>query len=226
MRLGHLRLAIGFVPLLLAGLLAPTASAAPPLGGGARIIVNASAHCTLAAIGHDSTGELIGFTASRCGGVGAPVAAEGNGGVVGNVGAANEDVGYAVIKFDPVKVAPIAAFDGFPINGVGSDPGFGQQACTEGGASGVVCGLITVPGSKPGSITANLPAWELGDDGAPVTVNGQLVGLTVTGHVATLVQPGAMPGGQAQIRVALFSAITNDVNAKGGPGAGFAPIPA
>jgi hypothetical protein len=222
------QLVVGLAMLIVAGVRAPSATADDkiPLGGGARIVVNASAHCTLATIGNDSTGELVGFTASRCGGLGAPVAAEGGGVALGSVAAANEDLGYAVIKFAPTKVIPVAAFDGFPITGIGSDPGFGQQACTEGGATGSACGFINnFPGQRPGSTTANLPAWELGDDGAPVTVNGQLVGLTAKGHVMSLVPPQTPPGGPAQIRVALFSAILNDVNAKGGPGAGFSPIP-
>jgi hypothetical protein len=221
------QLVVAYAAAILAGLVAPSATADDkiPLGGGARIIVNGSAHCTLATIGHDSTGQLVGFTAARCGGIGAPVTAEGNGGAIGGVGVADEDLGYAVIKLDPAKVNPLAVFDGFPINGIGSDPGFGQQVCTEGGATGSACGSITVSG-KPGSITANLPAWELGDDGAPITVAGQLVGLIVKGHVQALLPAAATPRGQAQIRVALFSAIMNDINAKGGPGAGFSPIAA
>jgi hypothetical protein len=221
------QLVVGLAAVIMAGLLAPygTADDKVPLGGGARIVVNASAYCTLGAIGNDSKGELVGFTASRCGGVGAPVAAEGGGGL-GSVAAANEDLGYAVIKFDSTKVIPAAAFDGFPINGIGSDPGFGQQACIEGGATGSACGVINnFPGQRPGNTTLNLPAWELGDDGAPATVGGQLVGLIAKGHVMSLVPPQTPPGGPAQIRVALFSAIMNDVNAKGGPGAGFSPAP-
>jgi hypothetical protein len=65
-------LAAGIVIALLAGLLAPTAAAdgAVPLGGGAGIVV-AGTYCTLATIGHDKTGELVGFTAGHCGGTGA-----------------------------------------------------------------------------------------------------------------------------------------------------------
>ena len=47
-----------------------------PLGGGAGIIVNGDALCTLTTIGTDGKGELIGFTSAHCGGPGAPVVVE------------------------------------------------------------------------------------------------------------------------------------------------------
>jgi hypothetical protein len=43
------------------------ADAKVPLGGGAGITVNGTL-CTLATIGHDNSGELVGFTAASCGG--------------------------------------------------------------------------------------------------------------------------------------------------------------
>ena len=98
------------------------------LGGGAGIVVN-GAPCTLATIGHDRTGELVGFTAATCGDPGSSVGIEGGPGGVGNVVAANDDLDYAVIKFDPAKVVPTANFAGFPINGVRPDPDYGQGAC-------------------------------------------------------------------------------------------------
>jgi hypothetical protein len=58
------------------------------LGGGAGITVN-DTPCTLTTIGHDNTGELVGFTASTCGGPGSPVTATG-GGPVGSVVATND----------------------------------------------------------------------------------------------------------------------------------------
>ena len=68
-----------FAAVLVAGLLAPTAAAdgSVPLGGGAGITVNGTP-CTLATIGHDNTGELVGFTAASCGGPGSPVAIAGS----------------------------------------------------------------------------------------------------------------------------------------------------
>lgn len=191
-----------------------------PLGGGAGIVV-AGSYCTLTTVGHDNTGELVGFTAAHCGGPGAQVVAEGSAIAVGTVATADEGLDYAVIKFDVAKVSPVAAFDGFAIDGIGPDPDFLQPACTHGGATGMGCGQITVAGLRPATMTANMPAWQPGDDGAPVTVEGQLVGMTRHGHTKVLLP---VPTVITHIELTLFSAILNDANTKGVPGAGFTPI--
>jgi hypothetical protein len=201
-----------------------TAHGAVSLGGGAGIIVNGT-FCTLTTIGHDNSGELVGLTASSCGGPNSSVDIEGGPGGIGTVVYADDDLDYAVIKFDPAKVVPTANFAGFPINGIGPDPnGFGQPVCTQGGATGFGCGTFKFGGPKPGFVAANVPAWQPGDDGAPVTVNGQLVGMTRKGSTIAILGP--IPDMSTHIGFTLFSAILNDVNARGGPGAGFTPISA
>jgi hypothetical protein len=225
MHLNCFRLAAGLAALA-AGLLAPTASAdgQVPLGGGAGIVVNGTS-CTLGTIGHDTSGELVGLTASTCGGRGSSVDVEGGPGGVGTVVAADDALDYAVIKFDPAKVAPTANFAGFAINGIGPDPtAFRQSVCTQGAANGNGCGVFKFGGLKPGIAAANVPAWQPGDDGAPVTVDGQLVGITRKGDTTPILGP--IPEMSTHISFTLFSAILGDVNAKGGPGAGFVPIPA
>lgn len=203
------------------------ADATVVLGGGASIMV-AGSYCTLATVGHDHTGDLVGFTAASCGGPGSQVVAEGgeNHGTVGRVTAADDDLDYAVIKFDAAKVVPTANFAGFPINGIGPEPnGFGQQVCTQGGATGFGCGAFRFGGPRPGFVSAVMPTWQPGDDGAPVTVDGQLVGMTRKGYTNYL-DPTPITGMRSNIGFTLFSGILNDLNAKGGPGAGFSPIPA
>jgi hypothetical protein len=219
-------IAVGFATVLLAGLLTPPASAdgSVVLGGGAGITVNGTP-CTLATIGHDNAGELVGFTTASCGGPGSPVATAVDATPVGSVVAANGDLDYAVIRFDPAKVVPTANFAGFAINGIGPDPsGFGQQVCKQGGATGFGCGGFKFGGPKPGIVAANVPSWQPGDDGEPVTVDGQLVGITRKGSTTAVLGP--IPEMSTHIGFTLFSAIRGDVNAKGGPGAGFSPIPA
>jgi hypothetical protein len=219
----HPVLAIG-VASLVAGLLAPSAAAdsAIPLGGGAGIVV-AGGYCTLATIGRDHSGALVGFTAGHCGGPGADVVAEGaNNGTVGTVTASDGALDYAVIKFDPGKVVPTNNFAGFPINGImDAAPDFRQPACTQGAATGNYCGHIgSIPG--PGAnVTMHAP-FQPGDDGRPVTCDGQLVGVVYEGHVI----PGDLQGSPSipDTHFHKFIAISNDVNAKGGPGAGFTPI--
>jgi hypothetical protein len=226
-RLGHVT--VTAVTMVL-GSTAPSVSAdvATPLGGGANITV-AGSNCTLTTIGHDSTGAVVGFTAGSCGGLGAPVAAAGAepGGPLGTVaysaGGLNT-LDYAVIKFDPAKVTPIANFDGFPINGFGPDPGIGEPACMQGGATGRACGLVNVPAiGRPSTVIAEFPpgSFQPGDEGAPITVNGQLVGIFRTAsdifHPSTF--RTASRGG-----FALFSAVLNDTNARASVGAGFSPV--
>jgi len=199
------------------------ADPAVPLGGGSGIVVDGS-HCTQTTIGHDKTGELVGFTAAHCGGPGAQVVAEGaeDHGALGAVVAANGDLDYAVIRFDPAKVTPVANVAGFAIRGLGPDPDQGQPTCTLGAATGNYCShTVSVPG--PGSAIATLGPFQPGDDGGPVTADGLLVGLVFRGFVI----PGDLLGNLPipETDMVKFSKILDDVNANGGPGAGFTPIP-
>ncbi len=212
---------------LLAVLCAPVASAALPLGGGAGIIVNGT-YCTLATIGHDKTGDLVGFTAASCGGPDSPVVAEGweNLGPVGTVVApANTPrLRYVVIKFDPAKITPIASFAGFVINGIGPDPEHGQPECRLGAATGEFCSdRATFPGPGPGR-SMNGGNYQPGDNGGPVTSNGLLVGMIWNGIYLHMFDVPVAPGWSTGI--VKFSAILDDVNSTGGPGAGFTPISA
>ena len=208
-----------------AGVLSPTAAADDkvPLGGGAGVVVDGS-HCTLNSIGHDDTGELVGFTAAHCGGPGAQVVAEGaeNHGSLGTVAAVGDGLDYSVIRFDPAKVSPTANFAGFPIDGIGPDPDLGEPACTLGAATGDQCShIVTIPGPGPGR--SMLAPFQPGDDGRPVTSDDLLIGLVRDGYTI----PGDLLGNlpMPETELILFSAILNDVNAKGGAGAGFSPIP-
>src|ERR1700754_2524042 len=129
------------VLVALLGLLPANVAAADdriPMGGGAGIVINGDTMCTLTTIGTDPAGDLIGFTSAHCGGPGAQVAAEAaqNRGPVGVMVAGNDNLDYAVIKFDPAKVAPVASYNGFAITGVAPDPQFGQIACKQGRTTG------------------------------------------------------------------------------------------
>lgn len=216
---------LGNVPLLVVVvgcLFAPTAWAAIPLGGGAGIVVDGS-YCTLTTIGHDNTGALVGFTAAHCGGPDSQVVAEGTDTTVGSVVAVGGNLDYAVIKLDTAKVTPVANIAGFAITGIGLDPEWKQDVCTNGAANGIQCGRVySIPGPGPRG-AMNHAVFQPGNDGGPVTSNDLLIGLVNSGH--TLPADRGIP----QIdwtQYTKFSAILDDVNANGGPGAGFAPIPA
>ena len=138
---------------------------------------------------------------------------------------AYDHLAYAVIKFDPAKVTPTANFAGFAINGIGPDPDFRQPACTDGAATGNQCGLITtMPGPGPARNMNGCP-FQPGDEGRPVTSDNLLIGVARNGWWTA---PGfSVPHpARPESFLTLFSAIMNDVNAKGSPGAGFSPIPA
>jgi hypothetical protein len=193
------------------------------LGGGAGIVVDGN-HCTLTTIGHDGAGDLVGFTAAHCGPSGSEVSAVGTGGALGTVIAADAGLDYAVIKFDAARVIPTANFGGFPINGVGPDPAPNQPACKLGGATGTDCRFIRYfLVSNPDRPGARMQAtWQPGDDGGPVTTDELLVGMIRTGSLDVSIDTISQP----QIKMTFFSAILADTNARGGPGAGFTPVPA
>jgi hypothetical protein len=223
MGINRWQVAVSCMTALAAGIVPPSAWAdgQVPLGGGAGITVNGTL-CTLATIGHDNTGELVGFTAARCGGPGSPVAIAGSGAAVGSVVASDADL-YSVIKFDPAKVTPTANFAGFLINGVGPDPVVHQPACTHGAESCDTCGTIGTPTLVPGVVGAGYGSWNPGDAGEPVTVGGQLVGVTRNGANMVFFDEARVVH---HTDFALSSAVLADTTAKGGPGAGFTPIPA
>ncbi len=199
-----------------------------PLGGGAGIVINGDTQCTLTSIGTDSKGELIGFTSAHCGGPGAQVAAEAakERGAVGTMVAGNDNLDYAVIQFDPAKVAPVANFGGFEIDGIGPDPAFGQIACKQGRTTGNSCGVTWGPGQEPGTIVMQV-CGQQGDSGAPVTVNNLLVGMIHGAFSQNLPEciikyiPLHTPA-----VVVSINAVLADLAAKNRPGAGFVPVSA
>lgn len=198
------------------------------LGGGAGIVVDGT-YCTLTTIGHNNTGELVGFTSSHCGGPGAPVVAEGTDTTVGTVVTVNGDVGYEVIKLDSAKVIPLANFAGFVINGIGPDPQYGQAACEQSAATGFTCGFIAGPTVNPRVVNAHQLPFQPGGGGAPVTVDGLLVGMVDSGYTnlgGPVIGPIIIPNNYPVIKMIYLSAILDDVNANGGTGSGFIPIPA
>jgi hypothetical protein len=231
-------LAVGIITTLLAmigstsGSNVAAADGAVPLGGGAGITVNGTP-CTLTTIGRDSAGNLVGFTSAHCGGPAASVAAEGAGGAVGSVVAADDGLDYAVIKFDPAKVTPIHDFDGFAINGIGPDLTQIelQTACQQSRATGHACAQIFAGRSKQTLYECGNPD----DAGAPLTVNDALVGMIRGGFTPTdrpcpeiqgIVAPHPYFPKEDQPQIVSFDTILANVNAKGGPGAGFSLIPA
>nr|WP_167097095.1 S1 family peptidase [Mycobacterium sp. DL592] len=198
-----------------------------PMGGGAGIVINGETYCTLTSIGNDKSGALIGFTSAHCGGPGAQVTSEANqgSGVIGTMVAGNDGLDYAVIRFDPAKVTPVANYNGFLIDGIGPDPEFGQVACKLGRTTGYSCGVTWGPGQDPGTIL-NQVCGQPGDSGAPVTVNNKLVGM-IHGAFSDALPTCVIkfiPLHTPAVTMSINS-ILGDVAAKDRPGAGFVPTP-
>lgn len=198
-----------------------------PMGGGAGIVVNGETYCTLTAIGNDKSGALIGFTSAHCGGPGAQVTSEASegSGVIGTMVAGNDGLDYAVIRFDPAKVTPVANYNGFLIDGIGPDPDFGQVACKLGRTTGYSCGVTWGPGEDPGTIL-NQVCGQPGDSGAPVTVNNKLVGM-IHGAFSDALPTCVIkyiPLHTPAVTMSI-NAVLGDVAAKDRPGAGFVPTP-
>lgn len=197
---------------------APPAAAMVILGGGAVIVVDGNNYCTLTTIGRDRAGDVVGFTGAQCGGPGAAVAVAGTDATVGTVVAVNDDLRYAVIKFDVPDLIPVSDYGATVINGIGPDPQFDSLVCKWGPATPGICNRVTTPF---GPRVVMREQFEVGDVGAPVTMDGLLVGLVYGGGV----HPGtkfAPPRGLTYLTK--FSAILADVDTSDGPGSGFVPI--
>lgn len=198
-----------------------------PIGGGAGIVINGDTFCTLTTIGTDKTGALVGLTSAHCGGPGAQVASEDaqDRGVIGTMVAGNDNLDYAVIRFDPAKVTPVANWEGFLIDGIGPDPVLGQVACKLGRTTGYSCGVTWGPGQDPGTIV-NQVCGQPGDSGAPVTVDNKLVGMlhgAFTEDLPTCVVK-FIPLHTPAVTMSI-NAVLGDINDKDRPGAGFVPTP-
>ena len=216
-----------------AALAAPVSAAAPaqaaplPMGGGSGIVIDGDTLCTLTTIGHDAAGNLIGFTSAHCGGPGAKVAAEGAeaNGPLGVMVAGNDNLDYAVIRFDPEKVTPTDNVGGFVINGIGPDPAAGQIACKQGRTTGNSCGVTWGPGKDPGTIVMQV-CGRPGDSGGPVVVNGLLVGM-IHGAFSDALPDCVVkyiPLHTPAVVVSM-NAVLADVNNNHRPGEGFVPVP-
>ncbi|MDV7355217.1 serine protease [Rhodococcus sp. NPDC019627] len=194
------------------------ATAAPPavLGGGSGIVMNDELVCTLTTIGNDSGGRLVGLTAGHCGDVGSTVVSEAalDTGVVGRFVASNPALDYAVIQFDRAKVVPVNRVGNVTITQIGAPASFPQVACKEGRTTGNTCGIVY------GDLMQTQETWSQtcvveGDSGAPMVVGTTLVAMVNAYLAAPCIGPEIGTN---------MSVIVGDMNASGGPGAGFRPI--
>jgi hypothetical protein len=91
------------------------------------------------------------------------------------------------------------------------EPVAAKQACKLGRGTGLNCFDVVPAGLDSGGEEW----WQPGDDGSPITIDNLLIGMVRDGSVP------AAPLDQSGPGVVMFKEILGDVNAKGGPGAGF-----
>ncbi|RMI34897.1 chymotrypsin family serine protease [Nocardia stercoris] len=197
------------------------------LRGHAPDDLSAAGSCTLTTIGYDAAGDLVGLTNAHCEYRGAEqwlgdrvlleseVAAGGPQAVIGTVdyisggnpivpGPNGAGLDYAVVRFDPAVVQPVATVGGTTIRAVGAPPLPGTPVCKQGATSGLTCGveLLTV-GPYLVTTVPEIP----GDSGSPVVVGDTLIG-----------NQWVWGGGTS------ISAVLADLDRRGGVGAGFHPV--
>ncbi|WP_306365096.1 S1 family peptidase [Nocardia sp. CC227C] len=220
---------VGAALVSVAGVGTAAADPAPAvLGGSSGIILNTHEACSLTAIGYDAAGRLVGLTAGHCAAAGSPVRAEQSlaTGVLGTVVFSDlgQDLDYAVIEFDPAKVAPVRTVGQTTIAGVGAPPAPGVPVCSSGRSSGFDCGVVW---GAVGNIIVNQSCSIPGDSGGPVTVGDRLVGMN-QGHVTPFgIDMQCVTGAFPVHSPAYFRPIADilrAVNANGGVGAGLRPV--
>lgn len=192
-------------------------------GPGTPVYVGDTMMCTLGVAGHDAAGRKIGLTAGHCGDQGDPVMSADSHGVgqSGTVVGGNKALDYSVVEFgDNAEVSN--SYNGVTVNSVGGPaPATGEVLCKQGVATGHTCGN-TWTASEQVSIT-QVCAMQ-GDSGAPVMRGDQVVGM-VSGGLLPFHQLQCQSPLQGQLFmptvVTNMSNVMADLNATGGPGAGF-----
>ena len=119
-----------------------------------------------------------------------------------------------MIQFDPAKVVPVNRVGGVTITHIGAPAAFPQVACKEGRTTGNTCGIVYGDVMQTGETWTQACVIE-GDSGAPMVVGTTLVAMVNAYLAAPCIGP--------EIGTNLNSIIA-DMNASGGPGAGFRPI--
>ncbi|MGY0502390.1 S1 family peptidase [Nocardia sp. FBN12] len=197
---------------------AATAQAGPPvIGGGSGIVIDNAFECTVTTVGHDGAGRLVGLTAGHCGDAGATVSAEVDRGYgeIGRFAYSNNELDYAVIEFTPGRITPVNRIGNVSITGVGGPAQFPTIVCKEGRTTGNTCGITWGDVFQTNTETWSQMCVVEGDSGAPVVVGSTLVGM-VNAYLAM-----ACIGPEVGTNM---NSIMDDVNARGGVGAGFHPI--
>ena len=192
-------------------------------GPGTPIYINDQTMCTLTMAGTDAENRKVGVTAGHCAEVGDSVASADSWqvGPTGTVVSKNAALDYSVIEFGS-DAEVTNSYNGVTARGVGGNVQPGDVVCKRGVATGTTCGMTLM---KSENIQLNQVCATVGDSGAPVFRNGQIVGAISGGY-----RPGNMGSScitplQGALHVPTVVSDSNvviaDMNRRGGVGAGF-----
>ena len=192
-------------------------------GPGTPIYINDQTMCTLTMAGTDAENRKVGVTAGHCAEVGDSVASADSWqvGPTGTVVSKNAAFDYSVIEFGS-DAEVTNSYNGVTARGVGGNVQPGDVVCKRGVATGTTCGMTLM---KSENIQLNQVCATVGDSGAPVFRNGQIVGAISGGY-----RPGNMGSScitplQGALHVPTVVSDSNvviaDMNRRGGVGAGF-----
>ena len=192
-------------------------------GPGTPIYINDETMCTLTMAGTDAESRKVGVTAGHCAEVGDSVASADSWqvGPTGTVVSKNAALDYSVIEFGS-DAEVTNSYNGVTAHGVGSDVQPGDVVCKRGVATGTTCGMTLMKDDK---IQLNQVCATVGDSGAPVFRNGQIVGAISGGIRPGNVGVSCITPLQGALHVPTVvsnsDAVIADMNRRGGVGAGF-----
>lgn len=192
-------------------------------GPGTPIYINDETMCTLTMAGTDADGRKVGVTAGHCAEVGDSVASADSWqvGPTGTVVSKNAELDYSVIEFGS-DAEVTNSYNGVTAHGVGGTVKPGDVVCKRGVATGTTCGMTLM---KSENIQLNQVCATVGDSGAPVFRNGQIVGAISGGYSPGNIGSSCITPLQGALHVPTVVTDTNvviaDMNRRGGVGAGF-----
>ncbi|APT83188.1 S1 family peptidase [Corynebacterium ammoniagenes] len=192
-------------------------------GPGTPIYINDQTMCTLTMAGTDAESRKVGVTAGHCAEVGDSVASADSWqvGPTGTVVSKNAALDYSVIEFGS-DAEVTNSYNGVTAHGVGSDVQPGDVVCKRGVATGTTCGMTLMKDDK---IQLNQVCATVGDSGAPVFRNGQIVGAISGGIRPGNIGVSCITPLQGALHVPTVvsnsDAVIADMNRRGGVGAGF-----
>lgn len=188
-------------------------------GPGTPLYVNQTEMCTLTVAGYDAQGRKVGLTAGHCGEVGQQVSSADSWqvGPTGTIVSKDSYLDYSVIELND-KAEVTSQYNGVRAWGLGGGIASGQVTCKRGVATGTTCGMVLASGNNA-QITQVCAMG--GDSGAPLFKDGKVVGAVTSGLGQVPCRTPWQGALHSPTGASNMDAILEDMNSRGGVGAGF-----